>query len=187
MREFAALRCEVAGLAEHRVASGHRGDNLPHRDGQRIVPRTDDRHNSQRLVIEFSRFRLRREAVVCHRLSGFSSEAPCLAKYSAESSDTNTSANLASARGFPDSRTTASVKTSRASRIFLFNTAICAHRSSTGRFAQPFCASRALASNCGTALGDVRSNDCKTLPVAGSIEGKVSSSGEVAAMALILP
>ena len=104
------------------------------------------------------------------------------------SSDTKTSANNASHTGLPDScgepRQPGACRVPP--RIFAFNTAMRAHRSSTGTRAQARCATRAFASNCGTANGDVRSNDPQTRPVAGSIDATVSTVTGIATIFWIL-
>jgi len=62
--ERAALRGEVAGFANDGVARGDGGDDLAERDGQRIVPGTDDADDAEWFVVEAAGFGSCGEAVV---------------------------------------------------------------------------------------------------------------------------
>src|SRR5438477_1141436 len=105
-------------------------------------------------------------------------------QYSAESSATKMSANSASTRGLPDSRTTASVNSLREAIIRSRSPRNFAHRSRIGNFAR--CARRARETISGNDDAGVLSKCPSTSPVAGLIEGSVSIGMAVAAIIGIL-
>ncbi len=64
MNQRAALRGEVAGLADDRVARGDGGNNLAERNRQWIVPGTDDGDYAERFVDDFAGFGFRGQSMV---------------------------------------------------------------------------------------------------------------------------
>src|SRR5260370_27306658 len=62
--EAAAMRGELAGLANDGIACGDGWNNLAEWNGQRIIPGTDDANHAQRLVGELAGFRLGCKAVM---------------------------------------------------------------------------------------------------------------------------
>src|SRR2546430_3491839 len=94
------------------------------------------------------------------------------------------SANSASTRGLPDSRTTASVNSLREAIIRSRSPRNFAHRSRIGNFAR--CARRARETISGNDDAGVLSKCPSTSPVAGLIEGSVSIGMAVAAIIGIL-
>src|SRR5258707_9437606 len=92
------------------------------------------------------------------------------------------SANKASTRGFPDSATTASASASRDHMRRSRKSRSRAQRSRIGTRPQRTCAARARATICGSAGGGVFSKYPSVSPVAGFIEGRVSTEMAVAAI-----
>src|SRR5207253_4604265 len=96
------------------------------------------------------------------------------------------SANSASTRGLPDSRTTASVNSLREAIIRSRSRRNLTHRSRIGSFAQLRCARRPRETISGNDDAGVLSKCPSTSPVAGLIEGSVSIGMAVAAIIGIL-
>src|SRR5713101_6469026 len=112
--------------------------------------------------------------------------AALLDQYSAESRATKISANRASTRGLPDSRTTASANSSREAIMRSRSPRNFAHRSRIGSFAHASWATRAREMISGSSDAGVLSKCASTSPVAGLIEGSVSIGMAVAAIGAIL-
>src|SRR5580658_177910 len=122
----------------------------------------------------------------CGTRSDRRSRPPCFEKYCAVSSDTKISAKSASTRGLPDSATMASANSLREAIRRSRSTSSCEQRFSIGTAHQAACAARARARISGTAAGDVFSNCARILPVAGSIDGILSTGVAIAAITEIL-
>src|SRR6266436_1398294 len=112
--------------------------------------------------------------------------AAFLDQYSAESRATKISANSASTRGFPDSRTTVSANSLREAIIRSRSPRNFAHRSRIRNIAQSRWARRARETISGKEDTGVLSKCASTSPVAGLIEGSVSIGMAVAAISGIL-
>src|SRR5438477_5781671 len=112
--------------------------------------------------------------------------AAFLDQYSAESRATKMSANSASTRGLPDSRTTASVNSLRVAIIRSRSPHNFTHRSRMGNFAQSRWTRRPRETISGNDDAGVLSKCPSTSPVAGLIEGSVSIGMAVAAIIGIL-
>src|SRR6266850_1061083 len=122
----------------------------------------------------------------CATRSVRSAEAAFCDQYFAESSATKISANRASTRGLPDSRTTASANSLREAMIRSPRARSLAQRSRIETFAHSLCAARPRETISGRSDGGVFSNWPTTAPVAGLIEGSVSMGMAVAAITEIL-
>src|SRR6266852_3981026 len=107
-------------------------------------------------------------------------------QYSAESRATKISAKRASARGLPDSRTTASANSLREAIIRSRRSQSFAHRSRMDNFAHAPWAVRARETISGNRAAGVLPKCASTSPVAGLIEGSVSIGMAVAAINGIL-
>src|SRR5580692_1280030 len=122
----------------------------------------------------------------CGTFSGCSRRSALTAKYCAVSSATKISANNASARGLPDSRTIASAKASREERMRSRRSLRRAARSAIGIFDHVACVGRARATISGMRDGEVLSKQPRASPVAGLIEGIVPTEMTMAAIRGIL-
>src|SRR6266404_6294749 len=122
----------------------------------------------------------------CATRSVRSAEAAFCDQYFAESSATKRSANKASTRGLPDSRTTASASLLRDARIRSHRVRSFAQRPRIGILAHSVCAARARETISGISDDGVFSNRPTTAPVAGLIDGSVSMGMAVAAISEIL-
>src|SRR5579859_3591456 len=118
----------------------------------------------------------------CGTRSGRRSAGPFFEKKSAVSRATKISAKRASTRDLPDSATTVSASVPRDIIIIWRRTQSCAQRDSAGKALQVVCAARARDKISGSADGSVLSTCAWTLPVAGSIDGIVSTGMAVAAI-----
>src|SRR6267143_5044246 len=107
-------------------------------------------------------------------------------QYSAESRATKISANRASTRGLPDSRTTASANSLRDAMMLSERARSLAQRSWIETFDHSLCAARPRETISGRNDGGVFSNWPTTAPVSGLIEGRVSMGMAVAAISEIL-
>src|SRR5258708_6654847 len=107
---------------------------------------------------------------------------PFFAKYAAVSTATKISANKASTRGLPDSATTASASWSRRDMMQSRRLRSRSHRSRNGTCAHADCAARARTTTRVSAAAGVFSKYPRASPVAGFIEGRVSTEMAVAAI-----